>query len=39
MDNRGGKKENEHIRQAGLKVTSPRVKILEMLESRSTSDR
>lgn len=32
-------KENEHIRQAGLKVTSPRVKILQMLESRGPSER
>jgi Fur family transcriptional regulator, ferric uptake regulator len=34
-----GKKDNQNIRRAGLKVTSPRVKILEMLESRSESDR
>ena len=33
------KKENQHIRKAGLKVTSPRVKILEMLESRGDADR
>ena len=39
MDNRTSNKENEHIRQAGLKVTSPRVKILQMLESRGPSDR
>lgn len=32
-------KESNHIRQAGLKVTSPRVKILEMLENRSSLDR
>jgi Fur family ferric uptake transcriptional regulator len=32
-------KESQHIRKAGLKVTSPRVKILEMLESRTASDR
>ncbi len=32
-------KESQHIRKAGLKVTSPRVKILEMLESRSSADR
>jgi Fur family ferric uptake transcriptional regulator len=39
MEDRGTKREDEHIRQAGLKVTSPRVKILHMLESRSPSDR
>jgi Fur family ferric uptake transcriptional regulator len=33
------KRENQEIRRAGLKVTSPRVKILEMLESRSDNDR
>ena len=33
------KKESQHIRKAGLKVTSPRVKILEMLENRSDADR
>ncbi|WP_371822615.1 ferric iron uptake transcriptional regulator [Methylococcus sp. EFPC2] len=33
------KKDNIEIRKAGLKVTSPRVKILEMLESRTASDR
>ena len=33
------KRENQEIRRAGLKVTSPRVKILEMLESRSDDDR
>lgn len=33
------KKESQHIKQAGLKVTSPRVKILQMLESRSSSVR
>jgi Fur family ferric uptake transcriptional regulator len=33
------KKENQHIRKAGLKVTSPRVKILEMLENRSSAER
>ncbi len=33
------KKENKHIREAGLKVTSPRVKILEMLENRSDAER
>ena len=33
------KKESQHIRQAGLKVTSPRVKILEMLENRSNAER
>lgn len=32
-------KESQHIKKAGLKVTSPRVKILEMLESRSSADR
>jgi len=38
MDNPTNKKENLEIRKAGLKVTSPRVKILEMLESRSADD-
>jgi Fur family ferric uptake transcriptional regulator len=38
MDHPTGKKENLEIRKAGLKVTSPRVKILEMLESRSADD-
>lgn len=38
MDNPTGKKDNINIRKAGLKVTSPRVKILEMLESRSADD-
>ncbi|NJD05727.1 MAG: ferric iron uptake transcriptional regulator [Methylococcaceae bacterium] len=33
------KRENQEIRRVGLKVTSPRVKILEMLESRSEDDR
>jgi Fur family transcriptional regulator, ferric uptake regulator len=33
------KSENINIRKAGLKVTSPRVKILEMLESRGVDDR
>jgi Fur family ferric uptake transcriptional regulator len=33
------KKESQHIRKAGLKVTSPRVKILEMLENRSNAER
>jgi Fur family ferric uptake transcriptional regulator len=33
------KQENLNIRKAGLKVTSPRVKILEMLESREADDR
>ncbi len=33
------KKESQHIKKAGLKVTSPRVKILEMLENRSDSER
>jgi Fur family ferric uptake transcriptional regulator len=33
------KKESQHIRKAGLKVTSPRVKILEMLENRSHGER
>lgn len=33
------KRENQEIRRAGLKVTSPRVKILEMLESRTDDDR
>ena len=33
------KKESKHIREAGLKVTSPRVKILEMLENRSDAER
>ena len=33
------KKESQHIKKAGLKVTSPRVKILEMLENRSNSER
>lgn len=32
------KKDNVEIRKAGLKVTSPRVKILEMLENREASD-
>ncbi|MFM8330716.1 MAG: ferric iron uptake transcriptional regulator [Candidatus Methylumidiphilus sp.] len=32
-------KESQHIKKAGLKVTSPRVKILEMLENRSAADR
>ncbi|TAN46665.1 MAG: ferric iron uptake transcriptional regulator [Methylococcaceae bacterium] len=31
--------ENEEIRGAGLKVTVPRVKILQMLESRGENDR
>ncbi|BBA33644.1 DNA-binding transcriptional dual regulator [Methylocaldum marinum] len=31
--------ESQDIRNAGLKVTLPRVKILEMLENRSGSDR
>lgn len=31
--------ENQDIRKAGLKVTVPRVKILEMLETRSGSER
>ena len=39
MENQGKKRENQHIRKAGLKVTSPRVKILEMLENRDDSDR
>ena len=39
MENPDHKRENNHIRKAGLKVTSPRVKILEMLENRSDSDR
>lgn len=39
MENHNTTKESQHIRQAGLKVTSPRVKILEMLESRAESDR
>jgi Fur family ferric uptake transcriptional regulator len=33
------KKESQNIKKAGLKVTSPRVKILEMLENRSNADR
>lgn len=33
------KKESQHIKKAGLKVTSPRVKILEMLENRSNAER
>jgi len=33
------KKESQHIRKAGLKVTSHRVKILEMLENRSNAER
>lgn len=39
MDTHNEKKDNINIRKAGLKVTSPRVKILEMLESRTASDR
>lgn len=33
------KKENLNIRKAGLKVTSPRVKILEVLEMRGADER
>ena len=39
MENQNITKESQNIRKAGLKVTSPRVKILEMLESRTASDR
>jgi Fur family ferric uptake transcriptional regulator len=39
VENHNITKESQHIRKAGLKVTSPRVKILEMLESRAESDR
>ncbi len=39
MTDNTGKKESQNIRKAGLKVTSPRVKILEMLENRSSQDR
>jgi Fur family ferric uptake transcriptional regulator len=39
MPESSSKKESQHIKQAGLKVTSPRVKILEMLENRSSADR
>ena len=39
MPEHSPKKESQHIRQAGLKVTSPRVKILEMLENRSNAER
>ena len=35
MPENSNKKESQHIKNAGLKVTSPRVKILEMLENRS----
>jgi len=33
------KKESQNIKKAGLKVTSPRVKILEMLENRTSAGR
>jgi Fur family ferric uptake transcriptional regulator len=39
VQNQNPTKESDNIRKAGLKVTSPRVKILEMLEHRSGSDR
>jgi len=39
VENHNITKESQHIRKAGLKVTSPRVKILEMLETRTESDR
>lgn len=39
LENRNTPNESQHIRKAGLKVTSPRVKILEMLESRAQTDR
>lgn len=39
MPENSSKKETQNIRKAGLKVTSPRVKILEMLENRSSADR
>lgn len=39
MPENSSKKESQHIKMAGLKVTSPRVKILEMLENRSDSER
>ncbi|MDD5035381.1 MAG: ferric iron uptake transcriptional regulator [Methylococcaceae bacterium] len=39
MPEHSSKKESQHIKKAGLKVTSPRVKILEMLENRIPSDR
>jgi len=39
MEITSSKKESQHIRKAGLKVTSPRVKILEMLENRTETDR
>lgn len=39
MQDNNSTKESQHIRKAGLKVTSPRVKILEMLENRSNEDR
>lgn len=36
---RGTEVETKDIRNAGLKVTLPRIKILEMLESRANEDR
>lgn len=39
MDVPSSKKESQNIRKAGLKVTSPRVKILEMLENRTEAER
>jgi Fur family ferric uptake transcriptional regulator len=39
MPENSSKKESQNIRNAGLKVTSPRVKILEMLENRAEAER
>lgn len=39
MQENNSRKESQNIRKAGLKVTSPRVKILEMLENRSSAER
>lgn len=39
MENQKAKQNNLNIRKAGLKVTSPRVKILQMLESRCSDER
>ena len=39
MDIANPNREGINIRKAGLKVTSPRVKILEMLEKREDNDR